>query len=77
MSIAALLDQHAAPEWRVAHKLWSVRIALFWAVVAGLWVALPAFQGYVPPVPFALLCVGFSLAICVARLTNQPGLPDI
>lgn len=71
------LDKYAAPEWRIAHKLWSVRIAILWAVVAGLWVALPAFQGWLHPVPFALICVGFSLAILFARLTNQPGLPNV
>lgn len=65
------------PQWRVAHRMWSVRLAVLWAIVGGLWVALPAFQGYLPPVPFALLCVAFSLLILLARLTNQPGLPNV
>ena len=68
------LVNHLDPDWKVAHKLWSIRVALFWAVVSGLYVALPAFQDWVSPVKFAVICVGFSLAICVARLTNQPGL---
>jgi hypothetical protein len=74
--IAAWLDEHAAPEWRIAARLRSVQVSMFWAVVGGLWAALPAFQSYVPPVKFALLCVGFSLAILFARFTGQKGLPD-
>jgi hypothetical protein len=64
------LDEDAA-QW---HKLWSVRIALFWGAFSGLWVAVPAFQSFLDPFVFACICVGMSLAICVARLTNQPGL---
>jgi hypothetical protein len=63
------------PDYKVWHKLWSIRLAVFWGIVAGLWAALPAFQSYVDPVWFAILCVGFAIAIGVARLTNQPGLP--
>jgi hypothetical protein len=74
--IADWLDAHAAPEWRLAHRLRSVQIAVFWAVLGGLWIALPAFQSYLSPVRFAMACVGFSLAICFARLTGQKGLPD-
>ena len=49
--IADWLDEHAAPEWRLAHRLRSVQIALFWAVVGGLWMALPAFQSLSHAVP--------------------------
>ena len=75
--IAQFLDDHADPVWRQFHRLRSVQVALFWAVVAGAWVALPAFQGMVPPGVFAGFCIAFSLAICFARLTKQPGLPDV
>lgn len=68
--IKSRLDADAA-QW---HKLWSVRIALFWGAFSGLWVAWPAFQGFMPPLYFAGSCIAFSLAITVARLTNQPGL---
>lgn len=61
------------PEWKQAHKLWSIRIALFWAGVSGLYYALPAFTEYFSPINFALLCVGFSLALCIARVTHQTG----
>jgi len=73
--IAAWMDAHAAPEWRLAARLHSVQLSGFWAVLGGLWVALPAFQSYLPPFRFAELCVGFSLAILFARFTGQRGLP--
>lgn len=68
------LIKHLDPDWKVAHKMWSMRVAAVWAIMSGLWVALPAFQDYVSPQHFAELCVAFSLAIMVGRLTNQPGL---
>lgn len=71
------LNDRVSRDIGVAHRLWSVRIAFGWAIVAGCWVALPAFQSFMPPWVFGLLCVGMSLAICVARLTNQKGLPDV
>ncbi len=75
-SVAMWLDDHAAPEWRLAHRLRSVQIGLFWAIVGGLWVALPAFQSYLSPFRFACISVGFSVAILFARFTGQKGLPD-
>lgn len=74
---ASWLDEHAAPEWRLAARLHSTQLSVFWAVVGGLWVALPAFQSFVPPIRFAELCVAFSLAILFARFTGQKGLPDV
>lgn len=71
------LIKHLDPDWKLAHKMWSVRLAVFWAVIAGAWTALPAFQSYVHPVVFGLLCVGMSLLILVGRLTKQKGFPDV
>ncbi len=76
-AMISFLDRYAVANWRFAHRLWSVRIAIFWAILGGLWVALPAFQSFLPPVAFAALCVAFSLAILFARLTNQKGIPDV
>ncbi len=76
-TIAKWLDAHADPDWRNIHRLHSVWVASFWAIVAGLWIALPAFEYMVDPLLFAVLCIGFSLAIMVARFTKQPGLPDV
>jgi hypothetical protein len=74
--MALWMDAHAAPEWRLAARLRSVQVSIFWAVLGGLWVALPAFQSYLTPVRFAMISVGFSLAILFARFTGQKGLPD-
>ena len=75
--VAAVLDKVAAPDWRLAHRFWSVQLSIVWAIVGGLWVSLPAFQSWLPPIHFALVCIAFSLAILFARLTNQVGLPMI
>lgn len=61
------------PHWREWHKLWSMRLAILWMILSGAWIALPAFSSMLPPVPFALVCMGFSVAIGLARITNQPG----
>jgi hypothetical protein len=53
---------------------WTVRIALVWGAVSGLWVALPAFQDHVNPYWFAGFTILISLAIVLARITKQPGL---
>lgn len=68
--IAARLDDDA----RVWHKLWSVRLSLFWAAVSGLWVAVPALQSLLSPDLFGGICVAFALIICLARVYKQPGL---
>lgn len=68
------LTRHLDPDYKVAQKLWSIRVALFWAAFAGAFMALPAFQDWVSPFWFAGLCMFGSLTICVARLTKQPGL---
>jgi uncharacterized membrane protein YbhN (UPF0104 family) len=71
--VTKTLDKALIPNWRLMHKLWTVRIAIFWAIICGLWVALPAFDHILPPLYFALLCIGFSLSMLFARITNQPG----
>lgn len=75
--VAAILDKVATPDWRMLHRFWSVQLSVLWAIIGGLWVAIPAFQSWMHPVTFACVCVGFSLAILFARATNQPGLPLI
>ena len=74
--IADWLDAHAAPEWRIAHRLRSVQITLFWAVLGGAFIALPSFQNYLSAFHMLMISIGFSLAIAFARLTGQKGLPD-
>jgi hypothetical protein len=65
-------------DWRrVALRLWSIRLALLWAAVAGLYAALPAFMDVLPPGVFAVLSVLASMLIVGARLTKQPGLDEL
>lgn len=59
---------------KLIHKLWTVRIAFVGAILSGLYAALPAFQAYVSPVQFAIICVGFLCAIVFARVINQTGI---
>ena len=46
------------------------------ALLGGVWAALPAFQAEMPPLYFALTCMGASVLIMIARVTHQKGLPD-
>jgi len=64
--ISRLVDDRAR-----LHLLWSVRLQLFWAAFAGLYASLPAFQDYLTPIQFALLCMGMSATILIARITKQ------
>lgn len=75
-SIAAWLDAHAAPEWRFAHRLWSVQLSLFWAFIGVLWVTFPAFQNLVSPFVLVLIGTFIAFLLVLARLTNQKGLPE-
>ena len=61
---------------RYWHQLWSMRIAFGVALLGGVWAALPAFQTEMPPLYFALTCMGASVLIMIARVTHQKGLPD-
>ena len=70
----AWLIRHLDPDWKVAHKLWSLRIALFWMLICGLYMALPAFTNSIDKFWFTGICIAFTFAIGIARLTNQPGL---
>lgn len=76
--VVAVLDKVAAPDWRIAHKMWSVQLSMLWGIMSGLWVALPAFQSWLPPVHYAVVCIIFALVLLpLSRLVNQPGLPLI
>jgi hypothetical protein len=63
-----------ANQLALVHKLWTVRISFVGAILSGLYAALPAFQAYVSPAQFAMLCVGFLVAIVFARVVNQTGI---
>lgn len=68
------LLQHVDPDWRVAHKLWSMRVAFVWMVMSGLYMSLPSFQAFLDPFWFAGFCVVGAVLVGVGRLTNQPGI---
>ncbi|MDB5597363.1 MAG: hypothetical protein JWM36_4324 [Hyphomicrobiales bacterium] len=62
------------PEFRgMFWRLWSIRVALFWGAVCGLYAAWPAFQDVLPAPIFAALSVVMSMAIVGARILKQPG----
>lgn len=69
------------PEWRTAHKLWSMRLAILttlYTAAAGAWATLP--QDWIPHIPdrwrVVLAIVGCALPALTAasRLVAQPGL---
>lgn len=69
--------RHVIDNWRdILARAWSIRLAVFWAAIAGLAAAWPAFMDTVPPRLFAVVSVIFSVALVVARLTKQPGVDD-
>lgn len=71
-----ILRMKLVPNWKHAHKFWSVQLALISSAVCGLWVAMPAFQYFLPPITFALCCIGVSLFACVLRLVKQSNVDD-
>jgi hypothetical protein len=73
--VALWLDAHLDPEWRNFQKLHSVQMAAVLAVAEGAWVAVPAFQNFVPPVTFLIICCFFSVSIMGLRLTMQSNVP--
>jgi hypothetical protein len=59
---------------RLFWRLWSIRLALFWGAVCGLYAAWPAFMEMVSPPIFAAASVLMSMAIVGARVLKQPGI---
>lgn len=61
---------------KMLYRLWSIRIALFWGAVCGLYAAWPAFQDIVPPIIFAGISMLMCMAIAGARVMKQPGIEE-
>lgn len=57
-------------------RLWTVRVALFWGAVSGLFAVWSSFSSVIPLWLFASLSVVMSAAIAVARMLKQPGAGD-
>lgn len=62
--------------YRMIYRLWSIRIALFWGGVCGVYTAWPAFQDTIPPLLFTFVSMLMCMAIAAARVTKQPGLDE-
>jgi len=73
-AVKAWFDTHLVDKWSQLHKMWSVQIAILSAILQGIWMALPAFQYYMPPMRFVAICMGLSLTITALRLVKQPAL---
>lgn len=57
-----------------AHRMWSVRLALFWGALNGAVIALAVFADVINPWLFLTLnMIGYG-AIAIARVTKQPGI---
>ena len=67
------LDKYADPDWRLAHRMWSVRLIVLYGLLNGAYGAWPVFMEYVSPFWYALINVGLAVAVGLARLTNQSG----
>ena len=70
-------DKTLIEGWRIKIKqLWTIRIALVWGAICGLYAAWPAFQGIIDAPIFAGASVLMSMAIVAARVTKQPGVDE-
>ena len=64
-------------EWKlILVKAWSVRLALLAAMLGGVELALPLFSDAMPRGWFMAASVVTSLAVTVARIVAQRGVPD-
>lgn len=74
MNFRHFLNANLIEDWhRKFSRLWSIRIAIFWGGVSGLFVVWPELGNLVPLPWFAALSVIMSAALTVARITKQPG----
>lgn len=65
------------PRWRTKlRQLWSIRLALVWGAVCGLYGAFGALQDILPVQWFIGLSVFMNMAIVAARLAKQPGVEE-
>ena len=75
----SFLDRNLINDWRFKlTRLWTMRLALFWAAFAGFVGVYPWLGGIVPSTPVALaLFAGGNIVLCMvlvaARMLKQPG----
>ena len=61
---------------RIAHRLWSVRVALLAAFFQGAAMFWIAFEGALPPLWFFGIGVALTIAVVPARLLRQDDVDD-
>ena len=67
-----LISNWLIPEWRLAHKMLSVRLAALLAVLSVVQAqVLPIWQFVVPAQYWPWVSAGFATAIVVGRLVQQ------
>lgn len=65
------------PDWKYAHRFWSIQISIVGAIFSGLWVAMPALQYFIPPRPYVGCCIAVSVLVVVTRILDQPSVPTV
>lgn len=64
------------PEWRTAHKMWSVRLGIIAALLYSLQPVLPRWEGVIPDWAYASLATVVAIAGVVTRLLPQKPVSD-
>lgn len=68
------IKAHLVDNCAVAHRLWTIQLAIFWGAFSGLMLIWPALMSFIPLPVFFSLSILFSVILGVARVTKQPGL---
>jgi hypothetical protein len=65
-------------DWKaILTRAWSMRFMLLASLFGALELALPAFEGLMPPKVFAVASLTFTFLAAISRLVAQPSLhPD-
>ena len=81
-ALQPFLDQHLIEDWRFKlTRLWTLRVALFWAALSAFAAVYPFFGGLVPQAfwpmfLFALSNVFLCVVIMIARMAKQKGVDE-
>lgn len=58
---------------RELRRLWTIRVAILWAALGGLYAVWSAFIDVLPVWVVVSASIGMSVALVVARILKQPG----
>lgn len=70
----AWIKRHLATDAAQWHRLWSMRLVIFWAAFNGALMGLWFLYGYVNPLLLFVLTISGYVTIGIARIYKQPGL---